>query len=452
MSTTNLLVISDLHLADNRNALEGFHLRQQMALEGLLQAALPGGSLEIPSELTLIINGDCFDFLAVEPYPPDGLSTPQISLEKLEQIAAAHEPFFSALRTFLDQGGRVIFLIGNHDIELCFAAVRARVAQLIDPTHTRRASLHFCLDQHFQPLPDVWIEHGNQYDLWNATSELWDEHGKALNPEPEQIQLPWGTQYMQRVSLPISLDYPYFERFDPALGMTRQIALLSLLNPALVVETARKVAGMMTNGHQPLRDLPPGDEHVPARLFAHAMSDFAAFLQDIQARVDTWSAMESRLYSPIELMQRQAETLSTFFTLSMALEEGQDQALQAILAPPSDAGDEDTARGMQNVLRTHPDLRVAIAGHTHITRREQSLTHEQLYLNTATWTQRLQPPTFDTLTNVTLDWLRASDLACSPLVDKTSHVFAWISAQPGQPSTARLCTWEGGRNGAYRVL
>src|SRR5258707_1861370 len=325
MSTTNLLVISALHLADNRNALEGFHLRQQMALEGLLQAALPGGSLEIPSELTLIINGDCFDFLAVEPYPRDGLSTPKISLEKLEQIAAAHEPFFSALRTFLDQGGRVIFLIGNHDIELCFAAVRARVAQLIDPTHTRRASLHFCLDQHFQPLPDVWIEHGNQYDLWNATSELWDEHGKALNPEPEQIQLPWGTQYMQRVSLPISLDYPYFERFDPALGMTGRIALLSLLNPALLVETARKVAGMMTNGHQPLRDLPPGDEHVPARLFAHAMSDFAAFLQDIQARVDTWSAMESRLYSPIELMQRQAETLSTFFTLSMALEEGQDQ-------------------------------------------------------------------------------------------------------------------------------
>ena len=143
MPTTSLLVLSDLHLADKRNALEGFHSQQQTAFAALLNAALPGGSLGIQSAPMLILNGDTFDFLAVPPYPTDGIATPRIGLEKLERIAAAHEPFFHTLRDFLDQGGSVTFLPGNHDIDLCFAEVRTRVAELIDPTRTRGEHLFF---------------------------------------------------------------------------------------------------------------------------------------------------------------------------------------------------------------------------------------------------------------------------------------------------------------------
>src|SRR5690348_2191427 len=112
MPKISLLVLSDLHLADDLTVLEGFHASQQAALEGLLAAALPNGSLGLSSPPMLILNGDTFDFLAVPPYPADGYSTPAIALEKLEKIAAAHEPFFRALRHFLDQQGRVTFLPG----------------------------------------------------------------------------------------------------------------------------------------------------------------------------------------------------------------------------------------------------------------------------------------------------------------------------------------------------
>lgn len=451
MSTTSLLVISDLHLADGRNALEGFRSQQQEAFEGFLRAVLPGGSLQIPSPPTLIINGDCFDFLAVPPYPADGLTTPALGLEKLALIAAAHEPFFVALRAFLDQGGRLTFLIGNHDIELCFAEVRAEVARLLDPTRAYAERLHFCLDQTYQPAPDVSLEHGNQYDFWNANRATWDQNGKALTPEPEQIVLPLGTQYMHQASLPISLHYPYFERFDPPLGIPRQMALLSLLDPRLVREVARGIAGMMANGHRALQGLAPDDEDVSARLYSHAMSDFANFQQEMQDRVPTWTAMEERLYPLNERSQKQAATLDTFFTLGAALEESPESALQAIFTNLNETGDEDTTRGMHQMLREHPEIRIAVAGHTHITRFDRAAAHGQIYLNTATWTRRLAPPRPEELTPEVVAWLRQPEMESSPLNSKTGYVFAWIETESGQPSSARLCEWQGG-NGAYRVL
>ncbi len=281
MPPTSLFVLSDLHLADKRNALEGFLSQQQDAFAALLQAALPGGSLGNQSTPMLILNGDTFDFLAVPPYSTDGIATPQMALAKLEQIATTHEPFFRTLRAFLAQGGSVTFITGNHDIDLCFAEVRTRVAELIDPTGLYNTQLFFCLHQFYQPVPDVWIEHGNQFDFWNHAAGIWDEHGLALTPSPEKITLPLGTQYMQRASLPISIHYPYFDRFEPPLGIIRMIALLSLLDPEIVVQTARGVATMMADGHQPLQGMAPDDEQVPVRLFFHAMQDFAAFQQEM---------------------------------------------------------------------------------------------------------------------------------------------------------------------------
>lgn len=449
MPTTNLFVLSDLHLADLCTVLEGFQTQQQAALEGLLHAALPGGSLGSSLPPHLIINGDCFDFLAVPPYPADGISTPLIGLEKLEKIAVAHEPFFSTLRDFLRQGGRVTFLPGNHDIELCFAEVRARAAHLIDPTNIYKEHLFFCPDQRYRPVPDVLIEHGNQYDFWNYASGLWDDDGIALRLDPEQITLPLGTQYTHQASLPISLHYPYFERFAPPLDIARQIALLCLFNPGLVVQTAQGVARMISSTYQPLKDLSPGHEQVPADLFAHAMTDFVAFQQEMLARLPDWqSSIEHHLYTPDELLQRQTGTFSALVTLRETLEQGSETALRAIFAPPGDSDDEDTARGMQHVLHTHPELRVAVAGHTHITRAEHS-AHGQAYLNTGTWIQRLAPPVDVELTPTVLNWLRAPDLAASPLTSKTAFVFARISTTPGQPSCAHLYTWEGDRDGHY---
>jgi hypothetical protein len=68
------LIVSDLHLASGDTMLDGFGERQQAVLEGLLAAAGRSGGSPLGEEddVELIINGDCFDFVAVKPCDTGG--------------------------------------------------------------------------------------------------------------------------------------------------------------------------------------------------------------------------------------------------------------------------------------------------------------------------------------------------------------------------------------------
>jgi UDP-2,3-diacylglucosamine pyrophosphatase LpxH len=452
MTQTAFIVISDLHLADGHAVLDGFQARQQAALEGLLLASLQGKILPGSQPPTLIINGDCFDFLAVPPYLETGTTTPTPGLEKLARVAAAHGPFFTTLRAFVQQGGHVVFLPGNHDIELCFQEVRDEIARLLNVPPGQGGQVTFGLHQSYQPLPDVYIEHGNQYDEWNIAEGVWDEQGNVLTPRPERITLPLGTQYMHRAALPISVRYPYFDHFDPSLGITRQIALLSLLAPELVVSTARATVRMMSYAYEALAHLAVGEEQQPAQLFSHAMPDFARFQADVQAHAQTWLRVSQQLYTGEEREEMRSQELAVFFRLYSALQGSADAALQAIFQPVGELGNDGTTRGLHRVLRTRPALHVAIAGHTHTLRQDHFNAGDHVYVNTASWTTRYRPPTPDELTPDTLAWLRdPTDVPC-PLQEHTAAIFALVSATDGHPSTAQLCAWEGGLEGQHRVL
>jgi len=84
------LIISDLHLADGHAILDSFGDVQQAALEGLLAATRIGGPLGRADDIELIINGDCFDFLATAPYDTEGVSDVSTAMAKLHKIMAAH--------------------------------------------------------------------------------------------------------------------------------------------------------------------------------------------------------------------------------------------------------------------------------------------------------------------------------------------------------------------------
>ncbi len=447
MPTHSLIVISDLHLADGHPALEGFHHSQQKALEGILHAALPGGLLGNASTTTLIVNGDCFDFLAVPPYLADGLSTPQIALEKLARIASTHPDFFMALRDFLAQGGKVVFLPGNHDIELCFEEIRTEVTRLLGGD----VGLTFGLDQGYQPWPDVYIEHGNQYDLWNYAPGVWDEHGKALTPRPSSLLLPRGTQYMHRAALPVTMRYPYFDHFDPPLGIIRQIALLSLVDPDLLRSSATRTVDMMSYPYQGQQDLAP-DEEQACQIFAKIVPDFIAFQEDMLANNPAVYTAFDHIYTPDEQEQSQSDLLSEFFMLFHTLEASPEAALNAIFQPISTPVDDSTTRGMHNVLREHPALRIAVAGHTHTLRHDHLEPSQQVYVNTAAWILRYAPPTPADLSPATIEWLHNPAVEPLPLPALSGANFAWIQCADGQPSTAQLCTWEGDLAGTFRIV
>jgi UDP-2,3-diacylglucosamine pyrophosphatase LpxH len=446
-----MLVISDLHVADGHRVLDGFGEQRQSALEGLLNAASTPGPLSHDVDVELIINGDCFDFLVIPPYDTGGTSNATIAIEKLARITTAHHAFFEALRAFIaSPGRRITFIIGNHDIELCFAEVRAGIYEAIGIEQDLPA-VHFCPTRFYKPLPDVYIEHGNVYDFWNRCSGgLWDEAGQLLIREPQTIALPVGSHYVQHASLPISLEYPYFDHFEPSMNTIRQIALLCLLNPEIVMETVRRTMEILSQPRKGLAHLAPGDEFIPARLFEHAMSDLAEFQQDAATRAPGWTEP-----SGADARQVQTNSVTEFTKLREALNLPPTEAIAALCTPTLYQMGESVAAGMHNILKSDPALHYAIAGHTHMVRIDpikNGTRKQQVYLNTGSWTTRVALPAPGKITADLVAWLRRPDWTNIPLRDVTQMIFAIVNATTDGPSSANLCIWEGGKNGHYRVL
>ncbi len=141
----------------------------------------------------LVLNGDTFDFDSVTTLPPEpagdiswlarlrGLASEEwMSLFKLERIVADHGEWFEHLAGFIRRGGRVIFVIGNHDVELLWPSLQQRIRELleVDSRSGERevgaseppASLVpdddpvvFC-SWFYLSNGDTYVSHGHQYD------------------------------------------------------------------------------------------------------------------------------------------------------------------------------------------------------------------------------------------------------------------------------------------------
>ncbi len=466
------LIVSDLHVASGSPLLDGFGQRQQAALEGLLSAAgsSSGSPLGEADEVELILNGDCFDFLIVEPHDTGGVMHAGLAVEKLRQMKAAHGPFFETLGRFVRQPGRrITFMTGNHDMELCFAEVRAgiREAMGMPPDDGR---IYFCPTPSYRPLPDVYLEHGNAYHFWCCDrSGFWDASGHGRTANPQVMMLPHEAQYMQHVGYPVLARYPYLARFEPSLSITRQTALLCLLNPAVMVEAVQHVLELLDAGThgQPrpgLLHLARGEECSPVALFEQTMMALLAFQQQVVARSPGWkeplgeeAALQAQAQAMMELAMLR-ETLSRAPCLGdrVGKDEGVTEAIATVCTLAASAMGDSVAAGIHHVLNSDPSLRYALAGHTHTARIDPikgGTAEQQVYLNTGSWLSRLALPAPGEVTPELVAWLREPDRGHIPLRDvPPQYVFALVTATPEEPASASLCLWEGGTSGQYRVL
>jgi UDP-2,3-diacylglucosamine pyrophosphatase LpxH len=134
--------------------------------------------------LKLVLNGDVFDFLRIEPSPDPGpggglprpgpLLTPALAAATVRDILAGHPAFAEGLAEVLAAGHEVILLPGNHDLELQWPPVQDEVRRALAARLAERgahagavAGLSFC-DWFFHEPGRIWIEHGCQYDPENA--------------------------------------------------------------------------------------------------------------------------------------------------------------------------------------------------------------------------------------------------------------------------------------------
>jgi UDP-2,3-diacylglucosamine pyrophosphatase LpxH len=192
-------VISDLHLCEAEPVHPRFPLwkkykTSQFFFDGVFQdfvehiVSMAGGSA-----VELILNGDIFDFdsvLALPVEPPYDVSwLERKSLFKFEKILKDHFVWVEALKWLLLRGHRVVFVIGNHDLELHWPKVQELLLSTLALPEEYRENVRFC-DWFYISNGDTLIEHGNQYDPYCLCLDPVNPFIRRYNKV--EIRLPFG--------------------------------------------------------------------------------------------------------------------------------------------------------------------------------------------------------------------------------------------------------------------
>lgn len=153
-------------------------------------------------KIELILNGDIFDFDSVTSIPHHPLfkvtkiekkrglfPTEERALYKIRKILSDHPIFVEALSNFIRKGHRVVFIFGNHDLELHFPLVQEEILKTLDLSHEESQSVRF-VEWFYISNKDTLIEHGNQYDPYCVCEDPINPFIRGYNTI--HLKLPFG--------------------------------------------------------------------------------------------------------------------------------------------------------------------------------------------------------------------------------------------------------------------
>lgn len=206
-ASLHTLVLSDLHLTeaepvDPRRPLWKRFKRADLFVDGEVAALLERVREQVEGPAELVLNGDVFDFDAVTSHPRPapfevswlerlrGLRAEQDkSAWKMQRILADHPVFVGALRAWLAAGHHVVFVVGNHDLELHWPAVQRELHRALGVPEDQHVALRIC-EWFYVSGGDTLITHGNQYDRYCVCQDpvhpVIEVAGRA------RIRLPFG--------------------------------------------------------------------------------------------------------------------------------------------------------------------------------------------------------------------------------------------------------------------
>ena len=129
-----------------------------------------------PTEL--VLNGDIFDFDNITELPEEsdhpvdwlarqrGLTSEEwMSAFKMKRIINDHRGWFEEIGDFVRRGNRLVYVVGNHDIEVAWPKVQTLIREamgFLDATPSKE-SVEFC-SWFYISEEDTYISHGHQYD------------------------------------------------------------------------------------------------------------------------------------------------------------------------------------------------------------------------------------------------------------------------------------------------
>jgi UDP-2,3-diacylglucosamine pyrophosphatase LpxH len=176
--------------AFRRQAMARMHEMFGKFIEYVMGLAAAG---EMPE---LVMLGDILDLLQVEPVEEEFCKP-----ARLQRIIEAHEPFFTALGRFMNEGGKVTYVIGNHDHELMDRQLFGYLSDVlpgINAGYKGKPLAAYMDDEH-----GIYAEHGNQLDPLNRFSDFDD---------PDE--LPVGSAIVLNVVNPFEPTHPLFDNIQ----------------------------------------------------------------------------------------------------------------------------------------------------------------------------------------------------------------------------------------------
>ena len=253
----DIFVISDLHIAGGKNidgnysGTENFFYDR--SLKNFISYILKNKDRE---NGLLIINGDFIDFLRITGYPEEeeefctwkenleyiginktveelkksiskkeikyGLKTNDYkSVWKLSSASKGHSEVFEAIADWLSTKNTLIFVKGNHDLEIYWPAVRnffrfifAKIisektnTELIEVLYKNIFPNLLFIDESILIEKDFYIEHGHNFDKFATCI------GDPLINKDE-LNIPFGSFFNRYLLNHIELVYPYLDNVRP---------------------------------------------------------------------------------------------------------------------------------------------------------------------------------------------------------------------------------------------
>jgi len=197
------VVLSDLHLgAASCGTLDEFTSDDEF--HRLLTDVIPN---EIGWPATICLNGDFIDFtrlLLPLSNSQKNLESNVSSVRRLTAAANAHPVVFTALREFVQQGGHVTIVPGNHDAHFMWDGVFEELRNII--ALDRRASVVRANECRVQDH-GLLIEHGHQL-TWDNSYFHWPKAFVGAGAE-QRLEIPWGSRFMEVIYRELPEFQPY---------------------------------------------------------------------------------------------------------------------------------------------------------------------------------------------------------------------------------------------------